>query len=137
LIISGKNKIIHYVSKTYKGKVHDFTILKQEFPYQQKWFAKFRTRLDLGFQAIADLYTFSELVIPHKKKRVKKGESNQLSQEQIRYNKQVGKERIYIEHSIGGMKRYKILVYRCTLKSENTRNVIVGVCAALWNFTIT
>jgi hypothetical protein len=135
--MSDKKNKIHYISKTYQGKVHDFTILKTEFPQNQNWFAKFRIWLDLSFQGIADLYQFLELTIPHKKKCVRKGESNKLSKEQIEYNKEAGKERIYVEHSIGGMKRYKILVHRCTLKSENTRNLIVGVCAALWNFTIT
>lgn len=119
------------------GKSHDFTILKKEFPETKNWFSKFRVRLDLGFQGIADLYNFLELTIPHKKKRVKKGESNDLTQKQIQYNKDAGKERIYVEHSIGGMKRYKILVHRCTNRSQNTRNLVVGVCAALWNFTIT
>lgn len=136
MIISDRSKRIHYISNTYKGKTHDFTILKNEFPNSPKWFSKFKVRLDLGFQGIADLYDFLELTIPHKKKRVKKGENNDLSDAQIQYNKDAGKERIYVEHSIRGMKRYKILVHRCTLKSENTRNVIVGVCAALWNFVL-
>lgn len=136
LIISDKNKKIHFVSSTYKGKVHDFTILKNEFPCQLNWFSKLSVRVDLGFQGITDTYQFKELFIPIKKKRVKKGESNDLTKEQIVLNKELGKERIYVEHAIGGMKRYKILVHQCTSKKENVRNCVVGVCAALWNFKI-
>jgi hypothetical protein len=84
----------HCISKTYKGKTHDFAILKTEFPCEQNWFAKFRTRLDLGFQGIADLYQFLELTIPHKKKRVLKGESNELSKEKIQYNKKLVKNEL-------------------------------------------
>lgn len=111
-------------------------MLKKEFPPTEKWFINFHIRLDLGFQGFLDLYESKSLTIPHKKKRTAKGVSNELSKEQIQFNKTAGKDRIYVEHSIGGMKRYKILVHRCALKSKPIRDCIVGVCAALWNYFI-
>jgi DDE superfamily endonuclease len=73
--------------------------------------------------------------LPHKKKRVAKGESNELSEEQKAQNKELGQERIFVEHSIGGMKRYRILEHRNRVKSKKVIDQIIGVCAGLWNFT--
>lgn len=118
------------------GKTHDFSIFKQEFPKDIQWFKNQTIRVDLGFQGIDKLYEISNLGIPIKKKRVKKGESNELSKEDKEYNKQISKERIYVENAIAGLKRYKILVHKSMLKSKGTRDNIVGLCAALWNFFI-
>lgn len=125
-----------YISASYVGHEHDYSLLKAEFPSEHKWFATCRVRLDLGFQGFSDLYESESVQIPHKRKRVKKGESNELSDEQKVYNKLVSSERIVVEHSIGGMKRYRILSHVNRLKVTRLINSLLGVCAALWNFTI-
>jgi DDE superfamily endonuclease len=109
-------------------------MLQKEFPAKIAWFKDLTVKLDLGFQGFADLYSCKKLVIPFKKKRAKKGVSNDLSEDQVDHNKQVGSERIYVEHAIGGMKRYRILEHRNRLKSTKIINQVIGVCAALWNF---
>ena len=136
MIISNLKRRIFYVSKVYKGKEHDFGLLKLEFPPSIPWFEEFSVRLDLGFLGFTDLYTCKKFYLPHKKKRVAKGESNELTEEQKAENKELGKQRIYVEHSIGGMKRYRILEHRNRLKSQKVINQVVGVCAGLWNFTL-
>ena len=72
--------------------------------------------------------------MPIKKKRTPKGVSNELTDQQKGYNKQVGQERIYVEHAIGGMKRYRILEHRNRIKSKEIIDQVIGVCSALWNF---
>jgi hypothetical protein len=109
-------------------------MLQKEFPCKIEWFKDLTVKLDLGFQGFADLYPCKKLVIPVKKKRVKKGVSNDLTEQEIEHNKGVGSERIYVEHAIGGMKRYRILEHRNRLKSTKIINHVIGVCAALWNF---
>lgn len=136
LIISNSQRRILYVSPTFKGKAHDFDLLKTLFPPEKPWFAHFHVRLDLGFQGFAALYVCKKLSIPEKKKRVKKGENNDLTLEQKIENKAQAQERIFVEHSIGGMKRYRILVHRNRLKKEKILNQIIGICAGLWNFSI-
>ena len=91
-------------------------------------------KLDLGFQGFADVYKCTELHIPIKKKRAKKGIKNELTDQQKEHNKDVGSQRIYVEHSIGGMKRYRILEHRNRIKGNIIIDEIIGVCAALWNF---
>jgi DDE superfamily endonuclease len=110
--------------------------LKQEFPPHIAWFIKFIVHLDLGFQGFLDLYPCKELNIPIKKLKAVKGNKNELNDEQKTFNTGLAKQRIYVEHAIGGMKRYKILVNRNRLKNKKTINQTIGVCAALWNYAI-
>ena len=136
LIISDKNKKIIYISNSHKGKEHDFSILKAEFPPQVDWFDSFTVRVDLGFQGMSDIYKCKDIIIPVKKKRKAKGVSNELSEVDKDYNKICAKERIYVEHSIGGLKRYRILVNRNRSKSEGIFDQTVGICAGLWNLSL-
>lgn len=103
LIISTPSRWIGYVSRIYAGQVHDYNLLQAEFEPQQNWFESFEIRLDLGFQGFADLYPCQKLYIPHKKKRVAKGQRNGLTPEQKAENKAQAKHRIRVEHSIGGI----------------------------------
>jgi hypothetical protein len=100
------------------------------------WFKQKIMRLDLGFQGFGELYQCRKLYLPYKRKRVKKGASNELSEQQKAHNKVLAAERVTVEHSIGGMKRYRILSHRLTLKSATLIHCIVGVCAGLWNFVL-
>ncbi len=111
-------------------------MLQKEFPPAFAWFAGLTVWLDLGFQGFADLYPCEHLHIPYKRRRTKKQVSNELTLEQKEHNKQSSKERIVVEHAIGGMKRYRILEHRNRLKSRRTMDQVIGVCAALWNFSL-
>jgi len=51
-------------------------------------------------------YPHLKFDILHKKLR-----NGSLTEEQTLENKQLVKERIYVEHSMGGMKRYGILIF--------------------------
>jgi len=92
--------------------------------------------MDLGFQGFGDLYKCKKVYIPYKRKRCAKGESNELSVAQKEENKRQAAERIKVEHSIGGMKRYRIISHRIAIKSIPMLNALVGVCAGLWNFVL-
>ena len=104
LIIKGSDRRILHVSKLYEGKVTDYQILKYEFPINQDWFKDKEVRIDLGFEGFPSDYPCKKIRKPHKKKRVAKGQSNDLTQQQIEYNKEVSSERISVEHCIGRMK---------------------------------
>lgn len=77
------------------------------------------------------------LEIPFKKPyKSKSNPDPQLTKEQKEYNKEVSKVRIYVEHAIGGLKRYRVLINRNRLKKYSLKNDILGICAGLWNFKI-
>ena len=50
-------------------------------------------------------------------------------------NKVLSQVWILIEHAIGGMKRYTILVDRFHNHWENFQDDVIAVCAGLWNFS--
>lgn len=136
-MITNRNRWIFFISYLYCGKDHDFSILKTEFPSEENWFSKFNVMVDLGFQGFEKLYNCKKLFIPFKRKRTKKGEAPiELTKEQKAWNKSVSKIRIYVEHGIGGMKRYRILGYKNRMKNYDLKNSIVGICAGLWNLKL-
>jgi hypothetical protein len=107
-------------------------MFKEEFPPDQDWLKNFCVRVDLGFLGIEKDYVCKELLLPNKKKK-----KQELSVEQKTENKLLASERIYVEHAIGGMKRYRILSDRLRIHDVELYNVILGVCAGLWNFYLT
>ena len=104
-------------------------MLMEEFPPEQDWFKNHRVRVDLGFIGIEKNYVCKELLVPNKKK--KKQELNIVQKVE---NKLLARERICVEHAIGGMKRYRILSDRLRVHDVSLYNVILGVAAGLWNF---
>ncbi|MFM2048313.1 MAG: hypothetical protein RI955_861 [Bacteroidota bacterium] len=125
LILSNKKRKILYISKLYTGAKHDFSMLKAEFPISLPWFNNYSLWLDSGFQGFDDYYETTILHLSLRKKRAKKGQKSALTEEQKLHNQSVGKERIYVEHSIGGMKRYRILYNRVLLKTYKFSSKII------------
>lgn len=104
-------------------------MLKEEFnPNDGVWFDDKEVYVDLGFLGIQKDYC-ETVQIPYKKPKGK-----ELTKKAKLANKEKSKDRIYVEHSIGGMKRYKILSEKSRIKSVYKYNQITGVCAGLWNF---
>jgi hypothetical protein len=57
-----------------------------------------------------------------------------LTEQQKQNNKAMAQQRVLIEHSIGGMKRFRILDDRFRNKKFSLYDQILEVCAGLWNF---
>jgi hypothetical protein len=130
-VISNPERRLLYVSKIWIGKEHDYAILKEEFDPALPWFKKFKVRLDSGFQGFQKDYEYGECYVPHKKTKNK-----ELSPEQKNENQQAAKQRIRVEHAIAGLKRYRILSERARIRDFSLFDQIIGVCAGLWNYTI-
>ena len=84
------------------GKSHDYTQLKHEFPPDDAWFSDLAVSLDSGYQGFAKDYACQAVSQP-----VKKPKNAELSVEQKASNQQISSGRIWIEHAIGGLKRYR------------------------------
>ncbi len=136
LLVTDTKKYILYLSHSFLGKNHDFSILQKEFPCTTQWFENLKVRLDLGFQGFDKLYETIKTYIPSKRKKAVKGLKIKLTSEQKQQNKILGKERIPVEHSIGGMKRYRLIHDKLRFKSHSLIDRITGVCAGLWNFSL-
>lgn len=109
-------------------------MLKQEFPPSLNCFAGKELQVDLGFIGLEKDYQGARVKIPHKRKRVKKGESNELSAEQKAHNRQVSAERVDVEHSIGQMKQCRSIHQVIRIKDQGLLNQMVLVSAGLANF---
>ena len=131
-MLSRKNKWIDYLSKLTYGKIHDYKMLKTDFPPSFNWFDKLIIHIDLGYQGFEDDYAAKTVLIPFKKKKKEK----ELCDLRKAYNRKLAQWRIPIEHAIGGMKRYRILAERIRLKSIEQINMIAEVCAGLWNLRV-
>jgi hypothetical protein len=131
LVISSAKKVIHFISHPFEGRAHDFSMLKVEFPPHMDWFANFEVRLDLGFQGFKDDYRCLLLKIPNKKPK-----GGCLTEEQKAENKEFAKERIRVEHSLSGLKRFRILSDRLRMHDISQYHEIIGLCAGLWNHSL-
>ena len=131
MIIATKDKYIHYLSGCYIGKTHDYALLKSEFSPQKNWFSQHKVRVDLGYQGFEKDFECKKVIIPHKKPP-----KQELTELQIEENKQKSKKRIWVEHSIGGMKKYRFLADRLRAHDYSMYNDAIEICAGLWNFNL-
>ena len=112
-------------------------MLKQELPPELDWFTDINVRVDLGYLGIHADYRCDQIEIPVKKPRKSKKNPNpQLSVVQKAANTALSQVRIFVEHAIGGMKRYNILVYGFRNRKAGFEDDAIGVCAGLWNFVL-
>src|SRR5262245_35774046 len=112
-------------------------MLKQELPPEVDWFADIHVRVDLGYLGMQSDYRGAQMEIPTRKPpKSKKNPNAQLSDEQQAANTALSRVRIFIEHAIGGMKRYNILVHVFRNRKADFEDDAMGICAGLWNFAL-
>jgi len=75
--------------------------------------------------------------LPHKKPNKSKHNPNPtLTEKQKKENKEMSRERVIVEHVIGGMKRYRCLVDKFRNKKEGVKDLFSFLAAILWNFNM-
>lgn len=132
MIISTLDRIVHFLSPAYTGKTHDYSLMKDCFDPALDWFVGFEVRVDLGYQGFATNYPGARLHIPYKKPPKK-----ELTDQQRDKNRELARDRIRVEHTIGGIKRYDILTTPLRIHDFDLYDKVLSVCAGLWNFYIT
>ena len=133
-MVKGKSKKIDFLSTLVTGKTHDYQLLKANFNTDKLWFDQKTVRIDLGFLGMATDYKIAQQYIPHKKKRVKKVVSNELTPLQKEENKKQAQERVEVEHWIGKLKNFRILHQKIRIRNIEVIDNIVGIVAGLVNF---
>jgi len=129
LVISNEYKEIKVVTPVYVGSTHDFSMFKNEklieaIPRQTPVY------VDTGFEGIASLKEGLNFRKPKKKPR-----SKQLNGGERLGNRLISKERIKVEHAIGGMKRFRIVseIFRGITHSMD---MTIKIACGLWNLRI-
>jgi len=136
-VLSLPNKFMVFLGRTLSGHHHDYSMFKQEFPPELDWCTDLHVHVDLGYLGIRSDYCGDQLDMPTKKPRKSQKNPNpQLSDAQKVANKVLSQVRIFIEHAIGGMKRYNILVHGFRNRKADFEDDAIGVCAGLWNFVL-
>lgn len=124
-IIKGAETGFIYEIQIGLGAEHDFHLFKRTFegsPDNVIYTA------DLGYLGLDKIHSNSK--IP--KKRSKK---HPLTEEDVQYNKELGAERIFIEHTNGWIKRFNILGTKFRNRLNFFASFTVLICA-LYNFDI-
>jgi hypothetical protein len=136
-VMSLPDKFIVFLGRTLSGHNHDYSMLKQECPPEMDWFVDLNVLVDLGYLGMKSTYRGEQIAIPTKKPRKSQKNPNPpLSDEQRAANTALSRVRIFVEHAIGGMKRYNILVHAFRNRIENFEDDVIGICAGLWNLVL-
>jgi DDE superfamily endonuclease len=126
-----------FLGRTLSGHNHDDNMLRQELPPDLDWFIDMNVLVDLGYLGIQSDYGGDQIDVPHKTPRKStKNPSPALSDEQKATNRALSQVRIFIEHAIGGMKRYNILVHGFRNRKADFEDDAIGICAGLWNLVL-
>jgi len=121
-----KGKVV-FLSDTYCGRVHDKAICDGE-AYQ---FPGGRTLLqDTGFQGFAP----PGVTIRQPKKKPR---NQPLSEADKQQNREIARERVEIEHQIGGIKRCNILVHKFRNRTDHFIDDVMETACGLHNFRLT
>lgn len=124
-IIKGETTGFIYEIQIGLGAEHDFHLFKRTFegtPDNVTYTA------DLGYLGINNVHKNSKL--PKKKSK-----HHPLSEDDVKYNKELGANRIFIEHTNGWIKRFKILGTRFRNNLNFFAPFSVLICA-FYNFDI-
>ena len=110
---------------------------RDEFPTKEARLSHLRVLVDLGYQGIIKDYEGENIEIPFKKPRKSKNNPNPtLTAEQKQHNKELSKIRVLVEHAIGGMKRFNILVHAFRNRKPGFIDDVIVLCAGLWNLNV-
>lgn len=129
-------KFVLFLGLTTQGSMHDYALLKEEFPPNFDWFKDLEKWVDLGYLGIVKDYD-GKTNIPHKKPRKSKTNPDpKLTVEQKEENTTMSKIRIFVENAIAGIKRYFILVNKFRNKKKNFDDDVIAIATGLWNLQI-
>lgn len=124
-IIKGVETGFIYEIQIGLGAEHDFHLFKRTFKGTPE---NVIYTVDLGYLGINKVHSNSK--IPKKKSK-----KHPLTEEDTKYNKELGADRIFIEHTNGWIKRFKILSSRFRNDLNFFAPFSVLICA-LFNFSI-
>src|SRR2546429_7709365 len=112
-------------------------MLNPAFPPEVDWLIDLNVLVDLGYGGFKSHCRGNHIALPTKNPRKSQKTPNPpLSDAQKGANKVLSQVRIFIEHAIGGMKRYTILVHGFRNRKADFEDDAIGVCAGLWNFVL-
>lgn len=130
-VICDELQFIHFLGYTWRGAIHDKTMLENEFPdFKHEVFGGQWVLKDTGYQGY--MPEGVDTIQPYKKK---KGE--ELTEWQKEFNTWVSSLRVVVENAIGGMKRLRSLIDKARGFRLEKFDQIIEIAAGLHNFRVT
>lgn len=117
---------IFYLSDTFEGSVHDKKICDEEFLEELE---NIEIWQDTGYQGFNPEKAIT--VQPVKKKK-----GSNLTTEQKAQNRNKSKSRVYIEHTIRGIKIFRIISERLRNLMYEFKDIVMETVCGLHNFII-
>jgi hypothetical protein len=126
----GQDCRICFLSPTSPGTVSDITLARQS---DLNLLSGFCILQDCGFQGFefSDTDKDVELLQPMKKPRGKS-----LSPFEKMVNRIISSSRVYIEHVIGSVKRWRCVHDICRLRADGIHDLLMEICCGLHNFKV-
>jgi hypothetical protein len=115
-----------FLSATYEGKANDKNLADLEGYPLPRGRCRYQ---DMGFQG----YPREGITILQPKKKPRGGELTPLAKATTRA---ISSIRIRIEHTIGGVKRYRIVKDKIRLLKDGIRDIIMDTCCGLHHFRL-
>ena len=132
MLIADPDKRILYLSQTYEGSVHDKRVADEEaldfgadHPHRQT----LELLQDLGFQG----YKPKGVVVLQPMKKPRGG---QLTDEQKTANRAISRQRVVVEHAIGGLKIWRIVKEQIRSWCHRLRDRVMELACGLHNFRL-
>lgn len=132
MLIAAANKWILYLSQTYEGSVHDKRVADEEdleFGADAPQRATLELLQDLGFQG----YKPKGVVVIQP---MKKPKGRELTEEQKRANRQISRQRVVVEHAIGGVKIWRMVKEQIRSWCHRLRDRVMYLACGLHNFRL-
>jgi hypothetical protein len=126
-----------FLGRTFRGHHPASSLVQQELPPAMAWCADIHVRVDRGYLGMKTDYTGDRIDSPTKQPRQRnKNPTPQLSAAHKAAHTALSQVRSFIEHAIGGMQRYTILVQVFRNRKADFEDAAIGICAGLWNFAL-
>jgi len=126
LIGSNENKAIKMITPVYVGSSHDYGMFKEE-KIEELLPSKKPIYVDTGFEGIKTLCPDHDIRKPKKKSKGKKLNGGEKLGNQI-----ISRERVKVEHAIGGFKRFKS-ASDCFRGINQSLDKVINIACGLWN----
>jgi hypothetical protein len=128
-LISGPDKRVEVITPVYVGSSHDFGIFKEE-GLKDILPSGVPIYTDTGFLGIKNLCPGFKIIMPKKKKKGKK-----LNGGEKLGNRIISRERVKVEHAIGGLKKFK-MASSCFRGITQKMDEVFQVASGLWNLQL-
>lgn len=130
VLVADPRRRILFLSQTYEGSTHDKPIADEAMLEFGSACAKTRELLqDLGFQGYAPV---GAVVL----QPVKKPRGKALSAAQKQSNRELSRQRVVVEHAIGGVKTWRIVKEQIRSWCHLLRDRVMYLACGLHNFRL-